>query len=251
MLNKQLGLVVAVLAVGAIVLSACSNAAVPAAQAQTSDQPANRTITVVGQGQSSGAPDVAHVNIGVETTGASAQEAVNANKQQMSTLLEKLKALGVADKDIQTSNYSIYTERPQPAMPAEGGAAGSEGVIYHVSNQVNVTIRDTSKLGDVLDQAVSAGANTIYGVNFEVSDPSQLEAAAREKAIADAKARAESLAQLSGVNLGEVLTVSEVIGTPGPIVERAVVGMGGGGGTPIQPGETQVNVSVQVTYAIK
>jgi uncharacterized protein YggE len=98
---------------------------------------------------------------------------------------------------------------------------------------------------------VSAGANTIYGVNFEVSDPSQLEAAAREKAIADAKARAESLAQLSGVSLGEVLTVSEVIGAPGPIVERAAVGMGGGGGTPIQPGETQVNVSVQVTYAIK
>jgi uncharacterized protein YggE len=251
MLNKRLGLVIAVLAVGAISLSACSNAALPVAQAQTSDLPAGRSITVVGQGQSSGAPDVAHINIGVETTGASAQEAVNANKQQMSALLEKLKAMGVADKDVQTSNYSIYTERPQPAMPVEGGAAGSEGVIYHVSNQVNVTVRDVSKLGDILDQAVSAGANNIYGVYFEVSDPSQLEAAAREKAIADAKARAESLAQLSGVSLGEVLTISEVIGGPGPVIERAVVGMGGGGGTPIQPGETQVNVSVQVTYAIK
>jgi uncharacterized protein YggE len=250
MLNKRLGLVIAVLAVGAISLSACSNAAVPVAQAQTSDLPTGRSITVVGQGQASGAPDVAHINIGVETTGASAQEAVNANKQQMSALLEKLKAMGVADKDVQTSNYSIYTERPQPAMPVEGGAAGSEGVIYHVSNQVNVTVRDVSKLGDILDQAVSAGANNIYGVYFEVSDPSQLEAAAREKAIADAKARAESLAQLSGVSLGEVLTISEVIGGPGPLIESAVVGMGGGG-TPIQPGETQVNVSVQVTYAIK
>lgn len=250
MLNKRLGLVIAAVAAAAMVLSACSNAPVPAAQAQAEDLSASRSITVVGQGQASGVPDVAHINIGVDTMGASAQEAVDANRQQMSGLLEELKAMGVADRDIQTSNYSIFTERPQPVMPAEGTAVGSEGLIYHVSNQVNVTVRDTSKLGDLLDQAVSAGANNIYGVYFEVSDPSQLESSAREEAISDAKARAESLAQLSGVSLGEVLTISEVVGGPGPIIERAAVGLGGGG-TPIQPGEFQVSVSVQVSYAIE
>jgi len=249
MSNKRLGLVFAALAAGAMVLSACSNTAVPVAQAET--LPSGRSITVVGQGKAGGVPDVARINVGVETTGASAQEAVKANKQQMAALLEKLKGMGIADKDIQTSNFSIYTEQPPFPMSAEGQVVGQAAPIYHVSNQVNVTVRDTSKVGDVLDQAVSAGANSIYGVTFEVSDTTQLEAAAREKAIADAKARAASLAQLSGVSVGEVLAISEVVGGPGPIyVERVAMGLGGGG-TPIEPGELQVSLSVQVSYAIQ
>jgi uncharacterized protein YggE len=123
-----------------------------------------------------------------------------------------------------------------------------------VNNQVNVTVRDVAKLGDVLDKTVAAGANNIYGVNFSVDDTSKLEADARAKAIADAKARAENLAKLTGVTLGDVLSVSEVIGGASPIFEgaRASVAMGlGGGGAPIQPGELEVNMNVQVTYAIK
>jgi uncharacterized protein YggE len=219
------------------------------AQAQT--QPAGRSITVVGQGKASGTPDVAHINVGVETTGASAQEAVNANKQTMSALLEKLKGMGIAEKDIQTSNFSIYTEQPPTPMATEGQTAGQAAPIYHVSNQVNVTVRDSGKVGDVLDGAVSAGANSVYGVSFEVEDTSKLEASAREKAIADANARAASLAQLAGVSVGQVLTISEVVGGPGPLVLERAVALGAGGGTPIQPGEFEVNVSVQVTYAIQ
>ncbi len=223
MINKQLGLVVTLFVAGALLLSACGGLV-----AQASEPAPGRSITVVGQGQASGTPDIAHINIGVDTTGASAQEAMNANKQQMTALLEKLGALGLADKDIQTSNYSIYTEQQQSPLPMEGQLAGGEKMVYHVSNQVNVTVRDTSKLGDVLDQAVGAGANNIYGVYFEVSDTSKLEATAREKAIADAKARAESLAKLSGVAVGEVQVISEVIGSSSPVVmyERAAAGMG-------------------------
>jgi uncharacterized protein YggE len=106
-------------------------------------------------------------------------------------------------------------------------------------------------VGDVLDGAVSAGANSVYGVSFEVEDTSKLEASAREKAIADANARAASLAQLAGVSVGQVLTISEVVGGPGPLVLERAVALGAGGGTPIQPGEFEVNVSVQVTYAIQ
>jgi uncharacterized protein len=249
MLNKRIGLVIAVLVAGVMLLSACGSADAPVAQAAGSTP--GRTITVVGQGKASGTPDIAHINIGVETTGTSAQEAVSANSTQMATLLAKLKAMGIADKDIQTSNYSIYTEQPQPKPGLPGGnTTGNETPIYHVSNQVNVTVRDTSKLGDALDQAVSAGANNVYGVSFEVSDTSKLEADARANAMADAKARAQNLAQLAGVSLGEVQTVSEVIGSPMPIYAQAAMGMGGGG-TPIQPGEFQVNVNVQVTYTIK
>jgi uncharacterized protein YggE len=211
-----------------------------------------RGITVVGVGTASGTPDVAHVNVGVETESASVQQAVADNKAKMAQLLDALKALGIADKDIQTTNYGVYTQR-QPVTGLDG--KGGEGpTTYHVNNQVNVTVRDVAKLGDVLDKTVAAGANNIYGVNFSVDDTSKLEADARAKAIADAKARAENLAKLTGVTLGDVLSVSEVIGGASPIFEgaRASVAMGlGGGGAPIQPGELEVNMNVQVTYAIK
>jgi hypothetical protein len=197
-------------------------------------------------GEAAGTPDVAHVSVGIETSAATVQQAVVDNKGKMSTLLDTLKGLGVADKDIQTSNYSVYTQ-PAPVAP---GASDSGVLTYHVTNQVEVTVRDVSKLGDVLDKAVAAGANNIYGVSFSVDDTSKLEADARAKAIADAKSRAASLAQLAGVQLGDVVSISEVISGNGPVYASMASGMGGGG-TPIQPGELNVNMSVQVTFAIK
>jgi uncharacterized protein YggE len=240
--------IVAALPTALTLLSACSAAATPAALPSVA-KPA-RTITVVGQGKASGTPDVAHVSIGVETAATSAQEAVTANRQQMIALLEKMKAMGVTEKDIQTSNYSIFAERSEANPPKAGVTAASETITYRVSNMVSVTVRDTAKLGDVLDQAVGAGANAVYGVSFEVSDTSKLEAVAREKAIADARSRAEGLAKLTTVSLGEVQEVSEVIGTPGPIYARSAM-EGLGAGTPIQPGELEMSLSVEVTYAIE
>jgi uncharacterized protein YggE len=203
-------------------------------------------------GRASGAPDVAHINVGVETESAAVQQAVADNKAKMTKLLDALKSLEIADKDIQTSNYGVFTER-QP-VPGPEGKDGGGPTTYHVNNQVSVTVRDVSKLGDVLDKVVAAGANNVYGVSFSVDDTSKLQADARAKAIADAKERAESLAKLTGATLGEVVSVSEVIGGPGPVFDSsrmsAAVGLGGGG-APIQPGELEVNTSVQVTYAIK
>jgi len=248
MLNKRFAIALAALLVAAVALSACGsaqNAAQPSAQTPT------RTITVVGQGKATGTPDQARINIGVETQAASAQEAMNANRDKMNALLAKLKSLGIADKDMQTSNFSIYTEQRPQSLPVE--TKGGEGeIVYHVSNQVNIKVREVSKLGDILDQAVSAGANSVYGVYFEVSDTKDLEAQAREKAIADAKSRAEALAKLAGVSVGDVLVISEVItGGPGPIYYDVAKVQGLGGGTSIQPGEYEFSLSVQVTYSIK
>jgi len=207
-----------------------------------------RGITVVGMGKASGTPDVANVNVGVETQADTVQQAVADNRAKMTKLLDTLKELSIADKDIQTTNYGVYTQQ-QPGP--DGKSMGA--TTYHVNNQVNVTVRDVNKLGDVLDTVVAAGANNIYGVNFSVADTSTLQADARAKAIADAKARAESLAKLTGVTLGDVVSVSEVIGGLGPIYEgaRMAAATGLGGGAPIQPGELEVNMSVQVTFAIK
>ena len=114
-------------------------------------------------------------------------------------------------------------------------------------------VRDLAKVGKLLEDMVKAGANNISGVSFSIADTKALEASAREKAIADAKARAQALAELSGVELSDVLTVSEVISAaPGPILyESAKVGMGGGGGVSIQPGQLEVSMQVQMSFAIK
>jgi uncharacterized protein YggE len=155
----------------------------------------------------------------------------------------------VPDKDIQTSHYGIYFEREPYPLPAREGGPALEGQgVYHVSNMLEVTVRDVNLAGDVLDGVVEAGANQVYGVTFTVSDDSKWQSEARKNAVADARARAEELAALTGVTLGEVQIVSEVIGGgPVPIAyaERA---MGGGG---IAPGELEMSTQVQVTFAIQ
>jgi uncharacterized protein YggE len=236
----------AILMIGVLVLATGCSAATDAASAAI---PPNRTITVVGVGKASGTPDVANVIAGLETRDESVQQAVDDNAAKMTDILDAIKALGIADKDIQTSNYSVFAERqPQPGPEIEG----SEGpLIYRVNNQVAITVRDLDILGEVLDEAVAAGANNIYGIYFSVDDPSQLETEARANAVADAKARAESLAELNDVSVGDVLSISEVIGGPAPVIERVAAAVPFGAGAPIEPGELEVQMSVQVTYVIK
>jgi uncharacterized protein YggE len=224
----------------------------PNAPAAQTGGTAVRTITVVGMGKASGAPDVAHVTVGVESQGPALQAVVDDNKTRMAALLAALKAQGIADKDIRTTNYSVYVENPQP-QPLQGGQAGTAPLTYHVNDQVDVTVRDVAKLGDVLDKAVAAGANNVYGVSFSVNDPTKLQGMARANAIADAKARAQDLASLTGVTLGDVISVSEVIGGgPTPIY---AVGAGArslaAAPVPVEPGVLEISMNVQVTYAIK
>ncbi|CAG1770511.1 partial 26 kDa periplasmic immunogenic protein, partial [uncultured bacterium] len=157
-----------------------------------------------------------------------------------------LKAAGIAEKDIQTTYYSVYTE--QRYKPETGEATGE--IIYHASASVSVTIRDISQVGAVLDKAVAAGANNISGVSFSVADTTGLEATARERAVADARARAADLAHLFGVQVGEVTAISEVVNSgPVPVYDRAT-GLGGGG-TPIQPGQLSISTQLQVTFNLK
>jgi len=133
-------------------------------------------------------------------------------------------------------------------MPREEVSAEPQGA-YRVSNMLRVTVRNLEQVGELLDAVVEVGANQMYGVTFTVSDDQEWESEAREKAMDDAKARAEELAGLAGVELGEVLSVSEVVG--GMLVPTAVemaVGRGGGG---IAPGELEFSTRIQVTFAIK
>jgi uncharacterized protein YggE len=244
MSNRKLSYAAMLLAAVLVVTTGCSLGAAAASSAT----PPNRTITVVGTGKAAGTPDVAEVTIGIETRDESVQKAAEENNATMSALLEAVKELGIDQKDIQTSNYSVYADRKP--IPDTGTAIDSEEQVeYVVSNQVRVTVRDLEKLGDLLDKAMEAGANNIYGISFTVDDPSALEAEARANAVADARARAESLAELAGVQVGDVLSISEVIGGPVPVAAKEMVS-GMGVAAPVEVGELEVSLSVQVTYVI-
>lgn len=234
-----------------ISLAACTTAkastqAVGNAQVAPATPP--RTITVVGSGKVYLTPDIGKITVGAEVIAATVTEAKSQVDAQVKAIKGALKELGIEDKDIKTSNYSIYYERGS-AFGYEGNAPAGQGG-YHVSNTLEVTVRDIEAVGKVLDAVVEAGANQVYGVYFTVSDNALWEGQAREKAIADARARAQELAKLNGVTLGKVLSVSEVIGGGAyPVaLERAAYGMGGG--ADITPGQLEMTTQVQVVFEI-
>jgi uncharacterized protein YggE len=247
MLTKiRLGFIVAVLA---MLLVGCAAVQAGPQAAQTVTSQAAREITVVGVGHVSLVPNIAKINVGAETRASTVSEAKATVDEQMGAINAALKRLGVEQKDIQTSHYSIFYEQEpyQPFAREEGTAAEPQGM-YRVSSMLEVTVRDVEKAGEVLDAVVAAGANQVYGVSFTVSDDQKWQSQARTEAMADARARATELAGLAGVELGDILSVSEVIG--GNMVVAYERAMGGGGGG-IAPGELEMTTQVQVTFAIR
>ena len=213
------------------------------------DYSPNETITVVGQGSASITPDIARVSLGVETSSESIGEAVAENETIMASILDALEELGIEAKDIQTVNYSITLDRYPEPQPLES-SSGESQPRYRVSNMVSVTIRDLDSVGDVLDAVLEAGANDIWGISFAADDPAEAQDEARADAIEDALDRAGALAELNGVELGPVMSLTEVVGSS-PIqavkLETAAVS---GAGT-ISPGELEIGYQVQVTYFIE
>ena len=235
-------LVFAVLAF-ALILSACG----PTTINQEAPAPA-RTLNVNGLGQANLTPAVAYIYIGVHTEGATASEAVEANKGQTSSLISSIKESGVDEKDIRTTNFSIW---PSQQYGPDGTISGT---VYMVDNTVYITVRELDGLGDLLDSAISAGANTINSIQFDVADKAQALKDARTKAVADAQAQAQELAEAAGVSLGEIQTINFYENSAYPVD----MGKGGGGvaydaasAVPIQPGQLTVSVNVNLTYSIK
>ncbi len=245
---------VVILLLAGVLVFARTGFAPSAAQAQTVAETTStlpRTITVVGEGTVKIKPDIAQANIGVEVIKPTVKEASSGARDVMQAVLKALKEQGVGEKDIQTSGFNVYAERPYtPEGP-------SDEILYHVSNQVAVTIRDLETVETVLGATMEAGANSIYGVTFSLAEPSKVESEARKKAVADAQAKAQELATLNGVKLGDVVSVSEVVGGRGGYYAggfREVVvsaGMGGGGGGPIAPGEMELTMQLEIVYTIQ
>jgi uncharacterized protein YggE len=176
---------------------------------------------------------------------------VDQNEVQMESILQALLAAGIAEEDIQTTNFSIQLDRSsEPRTLVAESAQEQPEPQYRVHNMVNVTVRDLDAVSQVLDDVIQAGANNIWGVSFSLEDTTQAEADARADAVANAAARAGALAELADVELGPVMSVTEVVGgaTPmrGGVVQEAAVGAG-----PISPGELEISYQVQVSYFIQ
>lgn len=210
-----------------------------------------QAITVVGEGSSAVEPDIAVANIGVQVANADVQAASDEAEEIMNAVIAAIQEQGVAEEDIQTSGFSIFAE----FSPISQSSEQPQTPLYRVSNNVNVTIRELDQVATILDAAIGAGANNIFGVNFSVDDPSQAAAEARAEAIDNAEQKAQDLAELTGLQLGNVVSVSEIIGSRGGfygstgLAPASQLGLGGGGG-PIAPGQLNVNVQLEVVYGV-
>ncbi len=227
----------------ALILSACGPTTVNQAAA-----PTIHTLNVNGVGQVYLTPDIAYIYIGVHNEAKTASDAVDANKIQTNAVIEALKSAKVDEKDIRTTNFSIY---PSQQYAPDGTVSGT---LYMVDNTVYIVVRDLDGLGNLLDDAISAGANSINSIQFDVADKTAAVKEARAKAVADARTQAGELADAAGVTLGDIQNISFFDNTPYPMSE----GKGGGGGVmqanaavPIQPGQLSISVSVSVVYEIK
>jgi len=211
-------------------------------------QPAEpRTIAMAGHGDIKATPDSATLTAGVSVQGASAAAALAANSTRMQAVIAALKKAGIADKAIQTSQFSVS---PQYAY-ANGQAPRLTG--YQASNQVSVHVDDIGKVGTLLDALVSAGANQESSISFSIAHPEPLLAQARAGAVTDARARAETYAKAAGVSLGRILSISESsIATPRPIMFRAMTAQAAPAPPPpIEAGETSVSADVSIVWEIQ
>jgi uncharacterized protein YggE len=220
-------------------------AALPAA---AHDREPQRTISLSATGAVKTAPDKVDIATGVTSEAPTAREALDKNTQSMTAVVEALKAEGIETRDIQTANFTVSPvfEQRNDGKPFEPKIVG-----YRVINQVQITVRDTAKLGAILDKVVTLGANTIDSIAFGVTEPETLKNDARKLAVKNATAKAKLYAEAAGVELGEIRSISEEE-QGGPIPRFAApVAMEMSKDVPIEGGTTTVEVRVNMVWELK
>jgi len=203
-----------------------------------------RTVTVAASGTASAEPDTAEISTGVISDAPTARDALTRNSADMQKLIDALKGLGIEPKDIRTVAFQVD---PQYTGNREGKAPTLTG--YRVSNQVRIVVRDLKRLGEILDRAISAGANHAGGISFVVSREEELRDAARRDAMANAMRRAKLYAEAARSELGKVLTITEEGGFVSP--RPVAAGRMAMSSVPIEAGTQSLDVRVTVTYELK
>jgi len=196
------------------------------------------SITVTGSGTVTAPPDTAELTTGVVTQAPSAAQALAGNNAAMEALLKSLRSLGIAQKDIQTTNITVTPQHRQ----GKNDSQLPEITGYEVANQIRVKVRDLSSLGRVLDELVTQEANVLSAIRFGVQEPTQLLDDARTKAMVDARRKAEVYANAAGVKLGRPLSVQEGGAVlPRPLItSRALMSAA----VPVAPGEEEFQATI-------
>lgn len=226
-----------VLASLALALAVAAHPAVAAGTAQE--------ITVTGSATVDAVPDVATVTAGVETQAPTAAAALGQNAEAMTAVFAALKAAGVDERDMQTSQLTL-----NPVFSPDPGASQSapQVVAYQASNMVTVRVFEISGLGATIDALTNAGANRLYGVSFDVDEPRAALDEARKNAVEDARRKAELLAGAAGVKLGPVIAISEGGGV-GPAPLRAKMDMAMA--APVAAGTVTLGADVTVVFGLE
>jgi uncharacterized protein len=207
----------------------------------------SRTVTVNGSGEISIRPDTGMVTLGVEVHNEDLGTAQTEATERMDAVIAAMESAGIAEADIKTANYNIWVDRDweRPDQPIRG---------YNVSHNITVKVRDIDQVGTIIEQGLEAGANSVQGIAFTVEDNADAISQARELAVADARAKAEDLARITGVTLGQVVTIEEYSHSASPVAyEERAYDMDDGAGAsapPINPGESVISIQVQVAWEI-
>lgn len=223
-----------------VFLAACGTAVAQAPEDQ------NRTVSVNGSAQVSLTPDIAYISIGVTTENADAAVAVERNNAQALNVINTLRALGIAEEDILTNNFSIY---PTPVYTPEGQ---QRETTFMVTNTVFVTLRDLDQVGEILGSVVESGANQVTGIQFDVADKTTALAEARRLAVENSRSLAEELAEAAGVDLGPVKSIS-LLGSNYhiPVTHQREFAAMDAGSVPISTGQLTITVDVNIVYEIR
>ena len=205
------------------------------------------TISVSGTGKIVLSPDTADIRLGVSATARTVKAARQAAAASMTAVIASLKKLGIADADIQTTILSL-----QPTYDYSYNTNPPRLTGYVLSNGIAVTVRDIEKVGDAIDDALAAGATSFDGVTFRVADQAAAEKQARTAAMTEAAAKAKALADAAGISIAGVASISETVAPiPYPIYYGAAAGEGAKDvATPVQPGTSEISVTVAVVYLI-
>lgn len=205
-------------------------------------------ITVGGRADVAGTPDTLRLDLSVVATGSSVSQALASANRSAEAVQKSLLANGVAKKDLQTSGLNIAPDYDY----SKSGTPRLRG--YQVSESVSAKLRDLGRAGDAIGKAVSAGGNAIRvnGISLDLEETGALVSAARDKAFADAKAKAEQYAKAAGRALGDVVSIAEDVSTSSPIaLPQAGFALARGSSVPIQPGSQNVSVSVTVVFSMR
>ncbi|WP_424969395.1 SIMPL domain-containing protein [Dinoroseobacter sp. S76] len=216
----------------------------PAGAARAAEEPG--LLNVTGEAQIPAIPDMATIRLGVVTEDRRADQALAENATQMAAVLAKLQGFDIAPRDLQTSDLNL-SPLYEPGQDYRGQSRRIIG--FRASNSLTVRVRDLERLGEILDASVSDGANNFGGLSFGVQAPGPLESAAREAAMKDALARAETLATAAGVSLGPIRSITEQGGFRGPQMMRAEMAMADAG-VPVAAGEVTMSSSVSLVIEL-